>query len=164
MNSTETAILDARIADLESAKNAEAKECQRLSGSDTSPADFSELTTKLPALYVIQQVGGDVVKTFKDMTDFKAAKKRACSKLNMSSQVIYVGSSFEGLTKRMKLHLHENDSKKTFALHMNYWFEGQYQVHIEFYDVTKGVLQILEDTRSQAIKPAFGKLGGNNQA
>lgn len=46
---------------------------------------------------------------------------------------------------------------------MSHWFKGRYKITIKVYDEELGVLQIIEDNISHNLKPAFGKLGGNNK-
>lgn len=53
--------------------------------------------------------------------------------------------------------------QKTYALHMKNWFKGEYKISILVYDEPIEILQIIEDNISNNLKPAFGKMGGNNK-
>ena len=73
-----------------------------------------------------------------------------------------MGSSTTGIKKRLLQHLDEGP-KDTYALHMSHWFKGKIISKIMEYDVELSVLQIIEDSISYNLKPAFGKQGGNNK-
>ncbi|OTG78981.1 hypothetical protein B9T33_13530 [Acinetobacter sp. ANC 5054] len=115
-------------------------------------------------IYVIEQVGGDIQQSYDDFAAFKARKTHACAKLNQPNTILYVGSSRTGVHKRLKQHLGFGP-KGTYALHMNEWFQGEYQISLRQYPATIApqVLQLLEDDLAQSLKPAFGKLGANHQ-
>ncbi len=89
-------------------------------------------------------------------------KQRACPKLNAPSPVLYVGSSTSGVRKRIEQHLGEG-AKDTYALQLKHWFRGKYKITIKVFDQPKEVLQIIEDSLSFELAPAFGKQGGNNK-
>ena len=113
-------------------------------------------------IYVIEELGGNQEKTFQEFSDFKDRKVRACAKLNEPSKFLYVGSSTTGIKKRLLQHLDEGP-EGTYALHMGHWFQGKFKVKIMTYNVELPVLQIIEDSISFNLKPAFGKQGGNNR-
>lgn len=122
----------------------------------------SELDGIDKAIYIIEEVGGNSKETFTALSNYKKTKQRACPKLNTPSQVMYVGSSTTGIKKRIKQHL-GNGPVKTYALHLGHWFEGKHKITIKVFDEPIEVLQIIEDSISHALSPAFGKRGGNNK-
>ena len=124
--------------------------------------DLVELDAMKQAIYIIEEVGGDIESTFHQFSEYKEKKERKCAKLNTPSQVMYVGSSTTGVKKRIEQHL-GNGHQGTYAMHLKYWFTGRYRILIEQFDVSKEVLQIVEDDLSDRLKPAFGKQGGNNK-
>jgi hypothetical protein len=125
----------------------------------TTPSDLADVKQ---AIYIIEQVGGDPAKTFLDFSRFRQSTPRACAKLNSPSPVMYVGSSTTNPSKRISDHLGEGH-EKTSALHLKHWFTGVHKITVKVYDVPTEVLQIIEDDLSDALRPAFGKLGGNNR-
>jgi hypothetical protein len=47
---------------------------------------------------------------------------------------------------------------------LKYWFKGKVKITIyEYDDISIDILQIIEDNLSYNLKPAFGKMGGNNK-
>ena len=124
--------------------------------------DIADLEGMKQAIYVIEEVGGDNESTFLQFSRYKETKERKCAKLNAPSQVMYVGSSTTGVKKRIEQHLGDGH-EGTYALHLKYWFSGKQRITIKQYDVSKDVLQIIEDDLSDKLKPAFGKQGGNNK-
>ena len=124
--------------------------------------DISELNSIKNAIYVIEEINGDNKKTFNDFLNYKKLKERACPKSNSPSQIMYVGSSSTGVKKRIQQHLGYGP-KSTYALHLNHWFKGQYQITIKVFEESLEVIQILEDALSKELSPAFGKRGGNNK-
>ena len=114
------------------------------------------------AIYIFEEIEGDAQKTYDELKVYKAKKKRACPKINTPSSILYVGSTTTGLKKRIIQHMGDGP-KGTYALHLKHWFKGQYKVTIKEYDVTKSVLQIIEDALSADLCPAFGKSGANNK-
>ncbi|ETQ97858.1 hypothetical protein P673_1438 [Acinetobacter baumannii UH6507] len=42
-------------------------------------------------------------------------------------------------------------------LRLNNWFTGQYQIHVKEYDVSRELLQLIEDDLACELQPAFGK-------
>lgn len=113
-------------------------------------------------IYVICEVGGDPEKTFQSFTEFKAQKSKACCKSNQPSEVLYVGFSTTGLRKRLRQHLVDCPDK-TYSLHLYKWFEGQYEVRVYEYDEPNEIVQLIKDSISHRLRPAFGKRGGNNK-
>jgi len=124
--------------------------------------DIADLDGMKQAIYIIEEVGGDTENTYLQFSLFKEKKARKCAKLNAASQIMYVGSSTTGVKKRIEQHL-GHGHKGTYALHLKYWFTGNYKITIMQYEVPKEVLQIIEDDLSDKLKPAFGKQGGNNK-
>lgn len=114
------------------------------------------------AIYVIKEIDGDPISTFEQFRDFKLQKSRKCAKLNKPNSVLYVGSSTTSLVSRLKQHFGYGN-KATYSLHLSHWFKGKVKVSIYQYDLPARVLQIVEDNLSDELKPAFGKLGGNNK-
>lgn len=147
--------IDTLIKNCETAKNAKPTNVVELH-------DLSDLDGIESAIYVIEEVGGNPKDTFFAFSSYKAKKERACAKLNVPCKVLYVGSSTTGVRKRIEQHLGRGN-KGTYALHLEYWFQGQYKITVWQYDVPKEVLQIIEDDLSFTLKPAFGKQGSNNK-
>lgn len=114
------------------------------------------------AIYIIEQVEGDIHQTFNHFLTFKEQATHACAKLNAPCAVMYVGSSITGIKNRLKQHLGLGH-KGTYALHLNQWFQGQFKITIQQYEVENQVLQLIEDDLSDQLKPAFGKSGANNK-
>ncbi len=114
------------------------------------------------AIYVIEEINGDKEKTFNDFIKYKSLKERNCPKGNKPSNILYVGSSTTNVRSRIKQHIEEAPIK-TYALHMKHWFVGKYKITILVYNEPIEVLQIIEDNISYNLKPAFGKMGGNNK-
>lgn len=124
--------------------------------------DLSSLDKIKQAIYVIEEIDGDIEETFLKFSRYKEKRERKCAKLNAPSKVMYVGSSTTGVRKRIEQHLGYGHVG-TYALHMKHWFTGKHKITIKQYGVTKEVLQIIEDDLSDQLKPAFGKQGGNNK-
>jgi len=128
----------------------------------TSIEELSNLPRIGNSIYLIQEINGNKNITFDQFEMYKSRKERACAKLNKSSELLYVGSSTTGVKNRLKQHLEEG-SKGTYALHMNNWFKGRYKFEILEFDVGIEILQIIEDSISFNLKPAFGKQGRQQQ-
>ena len=126
-------------------------------------AELHELKEIKSAIYIIRERNADTVSTFQAFQEFKKKKERRCAKLNHPSSTLYVGSSTTGLMKRVKQHLGDGP-RSTYALHLSHLAALQ-EIEIEIlqYDVPREVLQLIEDSISVDLKPAFGKLGGNNK-
>lgn len=124
--------------------------------------DIAALDGMKQAIYIIEEVGGDIESTFLKFSRYKEKHERSCAKLNAPSKVMYVGSSTTGVAKRIEQHLGDGYETR-YALHLKYWFKGKHRITIKQFDVSKEVLQILEDDLYDQLKPAFGKQGGNNK-
>lgn len=124
--------------------------------------ELAELDGIKQAIYVIEEIGGGVESTFLQFARFKEKKERKCAKLNAPSSIMYVGSSTTGVKKRIEQHLGDGH-EGTYALHLKYWFTGKHKITVKQFEVSKEVLQIIEDDLSDQLKPAFGKQGGNNK-
>lgn len=123
---------------------------------------LSDLDGIEKAIYIIDEVDGDNDKTFISLSDYKKTKQRACPKLNAPCSVMYVGSSTTDIKKRIEQHLGEGP-QGTYALHLKHWFKGKHKITVKIYDEPKEVIQIIEDSMSHDLAPAFGKRGGNNK-
>ncbi|MBE9610861.1 GIY-YIG nuclease family protein [Chitinilyticum piscinae] len=124
--------------------------------------DLSELDDIERAIYIFEQVNGSPEVTFLAMSQYKSLKERSCPKLNLPSRFLYVGSTTTGVRKRIEQHIGLGH-KSTYALHLKYWFAGEYKLTVMQYNVSDRVLQLIEDDISDRLKPAFGKMGGNNK-
>ena len=124
--------------------------------------ELSQLDGIKTAIYIIEQVSGDISDAFDSLSKYKSSKERACPALNSPSKIMYVGSSTTGVKSRIKQHLGEGN-KGTYALHLKHWFDGDYKITIMEFDKARDVLQIIEDDISERLAPAFGKKGGNNK-
>jgi hypothetical protein len=125
--------------------------------------DISTLDSIKNAIYIIEELNGNKQKTFEHLKNYKSKKERACPKLNKPSKIMYVGSSTTNLKKRIKEHIGDG-SKRTYSLQLKHWFKGEYKITIKIYDdISRNVLQLVEDNLSCQLKPAFGKQGANNK-
>lgn len=124
--------------------------------------NFDEVPDIKKAIYIIREIGGNPDSTFNSFVTFKQTKNKACSKENAPSGVLYVGSSTSGLKKRLRQHL-VSCSDKTYSLHLYAWFTGQYEINVLQYDAPTEIIQLIEDSISFDLAPAFGKQGGNNK-
>ena len=128
--------------------------------------DMDDLDGVSQALYIIEEINGDICQTSTDFARYKKKKERSCPKDNKApSSIMYVGSSTTNIRTRIKQHQGYGDNTKTYALHLKHWFKGDYKITVQEYsdDLDKEVLQIIEDNLSYNLKPAFGKKGGNNK-
>lgn len=132
-------------------------------------SDFDEIASIKSAIYIIKEIDGNSQKTFDDFMRFRKEQdektfehKLNCSKPNSSSEILYIGSSTTGVKKRLEEHT-KKVNKKTYALRLNEWFSGNYEIDVKVYDVSKDILQLIEDNLAHELKPAFGKKGGNNK-
>ncbi len=116
------------------------------------------------AIYIIEEIAGNIEETFSKLKEYKNKKERNCPKLNNASSTLYVGSSTTGLKKRIKEHIGDG-SKSTYSLQLKHWFKGNYKITIKVYDdeISREIIQIIEDNLSYQLKPAFGKQGSNNR-
>ena len=132
------------------------------------------------AIYIIERIGENTPRSkFETYCRFREYKQRlaitrACSRLNSPSRlnfpgdrfVMYVGSSTKcRIETRIKQHMGDNTQGKTYALHLKYWFAGECKLTIRQYqdNISRDVLQLIEDDLADQLKPAFGKMGGNNR-
>jgi hypothetical protein len=125
-------------------------------------SDLSPLENIERAIYIIEEIDGNPNATFIQLSNYKQTGQRACPRLNAPSVVMYVGSSTTDLKKRITEHLGFG-SKSTYALNLSHWFHGQYKITIRVYKESPDVLQIIEDSLSHELSPAFGKRGANNK-
>lgn len=164
--------LDQLIADCKAAQNAVCVQ-QMILTSEMTLANID-----IPAaIYIIREKNGDAKYTFECFKQFKnqqSAKKEknkskpqhekekvlACPKLNHPSEVLYVGSSTTGLRARLSQHT-SYAHHDTYALRLNEWFKGDYEIEIRVYEEQAAVLQLIEDDLAFRLKPAFGKRGSN---
>jgi len=150
------AYLDDLIEDCRAAKKAKPMK-QFIMG------ELHELKEIKSAIYIIRERNADTDSTFHAFQEFKKKKERACAKLNHPSSTLYVGSSTTGLMRRVNQHL-GNGPRSTYALHLSHWTaEQEIEIEILQYDVPREVLQLIEDSISTDLKPAFGKQGANNK-
>ena len=149
--------IDSLIADCEAAKLA--VPTQTIESTD----DVTAFKGVKNAIYIIEEIGGDAVQTLADFCEFKTQKIRQCPRPNRASQILYVGSSVGNLENRLKQHIGRNNNKRTSALNLSHWFQGQFQITAKTYNVPPAVLQIIEDSMHHHLKPAFGKMGGNGK-
>ena len=150
--------IDNMIANCELARSARPKRTISIE----KDGDFSVLNGILKAVYIIKEVDGDNEKTFRDFCEYKSRKERACPRANSPSETMYVGSSTTGIFNRIKQHTGIGP-RTTYSLNLKEWFSGKYIITVMEYDVTSEVIQIIEDSISFDIKPAFGKMGCNNK-
>jgi len=139
-----------------------AKEASPIKEFELRAHQLSDLSNIQQGIYIIEEINGDIEDTFKRFQDYKYKKERSCAKLNSPSAVMYVGSSTTGIKKRIEQHLGYGH-KSTYSLHLNHWFKGEFKIIIKQYNVSKEILQIIEDDLSDRLKPAFGKKGGHNK-
>lgn len=102
-----------------------------------------------------------VEQTFKKAKDEKK-NKRAYPRFNRQSEFIYVGCSW-GMLSRFKGHLGYG-AKGTFALQLAHWAQ-ELNLELDFIcaeypqETPSEVLQALEDTLWDTLKPMFGRRG-----
>lgn len=165
--------LDQLIAHCEAAKKAVCIK-QIILDKDIDISDISS------AIYIIKEKNGNAQITFNQFKKFKndqvLKRKRnknrknneekevvlACPKLNSPSDILYVGSSTTNLKARLYQHT-TYSHKDTYALRLNEWFSGSYEIEVRVYDEKNEILQLIEDDLSFNLKPAFGKRGSNNK-
>lgn len=127
--------------------------------------ELNELKNIKSAIYIITEIDADPIATYEAFRVFRVKKECACAKLNHPSSTLYVGSSTTGVMNRIKQHFGNGHKyKSTSALHLSHWAEDRkIKVEIMEYDVPRKIIQLIEDAISTELKPAFGKLGGNNK-
>lgn len=114
-------------------------------------------------VYIIEEVNGDVNKTYQSFIEHKDKHYVAMPKSNAPSKVLYVGSSRNNLKQRLLQHAGYG-YRKTYALHLKDWFVGSIKITVRQYDTpSDSVLQMIEDSIAFDLQPAFGKRGGNNK-
>ena len=125
--------------------------------------DLAELEGIKTAIYIIELTSGDPEKVFLDFVAYRGKRERACAKLNAPCSTLYVGSSTTGVKARIRQHLGDG-YKGTSALHLQEWCKDDYKIRVLVYpNVKREVLQIVEDSTSHELRPAFGKSGPNNK-
>lgn len=125
--------------------------------------DLCELDDISSAIYIIEEVNSNnTEQTFQDFSDFRDRTERACARLNAPSNIMYVGSSTTGVKNRIKEHRGDGYPGKS-ALHLRHWFNGEHKITVKEYDEPREIIQIIEDDLHDKLKPAFGKMGGNNR-
>ena len=126
--------------------------------------ELSNLDQISTAIYIIEEVSSDYKLTFDNLKEYKDKKERNCPRLNSPSSILYVGSSTTGLKKRINEHIGDG-SKSTYSLQLKHWFKGKYKITIKVYDsnISREIIQLIEDNLSYQLKPAFGKQGSNNK-
>lgn len=122
--------------------------------------NLAELDNISHAVYIIEQLEGDITAAYQDFSQYKKKKERKCAKLNFPSNTMYVGSSTTGVKQQLQQHVGDG-YHGTHALHLKHWFKGNYQITIKVYDEPKDVIQIIQDDISDMLKPAFGEQGDN---
>lgn len=149
------------INDCQKAKNAVLDEQYVLK----KEMDINDIKKIKSGIYIIRELNGDSDKTSESFINFKNENKDLkCPKFNgIPSETLYVGSSTTGLLKRLKQHI-EQCHKDTYALRLNDWFTGEYEIEIRVYHgIERNVLQLIEDNLAFNLSPAFGKRGSNNK-
>ena len=126
--------------------------------------EMAELNNVKHAIYIIEEVDANIESTRNAFINYKKSSERKCSKINENgSDVLYVGSSTTGVKKRFAQLLGVGH-KATYALHLNHWFgPRKMKITVHEYDVPREILQIIEDSISYDLSPAFGKSGGNGK-
>lgn len=124
--------------------------------------DLEKVENGIPSLYIIKDLSGNPETTLDSFGVYRKKTDRKCSKINSPSTTMYVGSSIANVKKRLKEHMGFG-SKHTYALNLNDWFFGEYEITVFHYDVTSLVLQLIEDDTTNELKPAFGKMGPNGK-
>lgn len=125
--------------------------------------DLDDLDGIETAIYIIELTSDIEDTVFLDFVEYRQKRERACAKLNSPSRTLYVGSSTTGVKARIRQHIGYGP-KSTSALHLKEWCNAPYQIRVLVYTrVPRAVLQIVEDSISHELKPAFGKSGPNNK-
>lgn len=126
-------------------------------------SDDVALSHQASAVYIIRETGGNPNQTYNAFVAFKSQfKELKSAHPNHPSQVLYVGSCTTKLKNRLEQHT-RHCNKHTHALRLYEWFTGRYEIEIQLYEVSKDVLQLIEDNLADQLKPAFGKRGSNNK-
>ena len=134
----------------------------------SSENEFIE-SGKAKAIYIISSQNVDLHATSKHLCCLRQKKKFKYPKINQvqNSNVLYVGSSSTNLRSRLKQHL-DQGPRSTYALHMNTWDEEHHsnvEIEVRYYDknLSRDVLQIIEDALRYELNPIFGKAGPNGK-
>ncbi len=108
---------------------------------------------------------------FKRLKETYGAKNYHCSKINYrtinnkNNEVLYVGSKENKLYDRLSQHLGiiKNSGRSTYSLYLKDWWEDHSSLTITIWNltnaVTSDVLQIIEDSIWEELRPLFGKKG-----
>lgn len=101
---------------------------------------------------------------------------RKYPKVNLEpSRILYVGSSQKNIYGRVQQHLdgRSDDRNGTYALKLGDWMTEPVNLHVRNYgkiiddegdgNIEASVLQIVEDSIAQNLRPMFGKQGGNGR-
>lgn len=116
-------------------------------------------------LYYFQLVHNpDLVEIERTFRNAKETEKhrRAYPRLNHKSRFLYVGSSFN-IYQRFKDHLGYG-SKRTYSLQLAHW-AFNLNLELDFIyakypqDTTHDVIQVIEDTLWDELRPMFGRRG-----
>ena len=121
------------------------------------------------AIYIIKSQSDNLSETSDHLKNLKSKKKFKYPKINQvqNSNVLYVGSSSTNLRSRLKQHL-DQGPRSTYALHMKTWDEehrSDIEIEVRYYDenLSRDVLQIIEDALRHELNPIFGKAGPNGK-
>ncbi|WP_435641223.1 GIY-YIG nuclease family protein [Micavibrio aeruginosavorus] len=140
-----------------------AKELSPVKEFEINPTEIDTLQDVKNAIYIIEQIDGCPKNTFKTMKKYKNESDRKCPRINTPSRILYVGSSTTNLKRRLNEHL-GNGNKGTYALHLKYWLYEKYKIIImDFNEIDKEILGLIEDSYHHVLKPAFGKPGPNGK-
>jgi hypothetical protein len=92
------------------------------------------------------------------------------SKYNTNdSGILYVGSSINGFTGRLKVHLGLKKTVRTYGLHLSKWDEAlNYSLHVSLYEIKylsdkipqKAIVELIEQQVWDQLQPVFGKRSG----
>lgn len=126
-------------------------------------------------VYVFRDLSADPAQTLINYDELRPSKANPlflARRNGQASPVLYVGSTRRsGIARRLTQHVSSPAEAKTYALKLNLWFKGDYEIHLRRYDFAAIdlpkdvdealVLQIIEDSIAQELQPAFGKRGPN---
>lgn len=127
-------------------------------------------------VYVFRDLTSDPQVTRANYDDLRPSRKKNplyLARRNVEpSSVLYVGSTRKsGIARRLTQHVFSPPEAKTYALKLNLWFKGDYEILLRQYDLegmkfpdgvdAALVLQIIEDSVAHQLQPAFGKRGPN---
>lgn len=127
-------------------------------------------------VYVFRDLSADPKVTRDNYDDLRPVRNKnplfLARRNPQPSSVLYVGSTRKsGIARRLTQHVSSPPQAQTYALKLNLWFKGDYEILLRQYDfegmvlpkdVDKAlVLQIIEDSIAHQLQPAFGKRGPN---